>query len=137
PRTPVFTTETGGIIDDLMVANFGDHLFLVVNAAGKAGDVAHLRTHLSDVCDVDVPEERVPVALQGPLAEDALAKMSPTTVAMRFMDAGCHVVAGAPCLAKRRLRHDQDNKFVDRAELCGSAVAGGRKSDLGQNFQGD
>ena len=80
-RYAVFTTETGGIIDDLMVANFGDHLFLVVNAAGKAGDIAHLRAHLSDVCDVDVLEERVLVALQGPLAADALAKMSPTTSA--------------------------------------------------------
>ena len=34
-----------------MVANFGDHLFLVVNAACKAEDEAHLRAHLSDVCD--------------------------------------------------------------------------------------
>jgi aminomethyltransferase len=100
-RYAVFTTETGGIIDDLMVANFGDHLFLVVNAACKAKDIAYLRTHLSDVCDVDVLEERVLIALQGPLAADALAKMSPTTVAMRFMDAGCHVLAGVPCLVSR------------------------------------
>jgi aminomethyltransferase len=100
-RYALFTTETGGIIDDLMVANFGNHLFLVVNAAGKAGDIAHLRAHVSDVCDVDVLEERVLVALQGPLAADALAKMSPTTGAMRFMDAGCHVLAGVPCLVSR------------------------------------
>jgi aminomethyltransferase len=100
-RYAVFTTETGGIIDDLMVANFGDHLFLVVNAACKTGDIVHLRTHLSDVCDVDVLEERVLVALQGPLAADALAKISPTTAAMKFMDAGCHVVAGVPCLVSR------------------------------------
>ena len=100
-RYAVFTTETGGIIDDLMVTNFGDYLFLVVNAACKAGDIVHLRTHLSDVCDVDVLEERVLVALQGPRAADALAKLSPTTVAMRFMDAGCHVVSGVPCLVSR------------------------------------
>ena len=100
-RYAVFTTETAGIIDDLMVANFGDHLFLVINAACKAGDIVHLRTHLSDVCDVDVLEERVLVALQGPLAADALATISPTTVAMKFMDAGCHVVAGVPCLVSR------------------------------------
>lgn len=100
-RYAVFTTETGGIIDDLMVANFGDHLFLVVNAECKAKDIAHLRTHLSDVCDVDVLEERVLVALQGPLAADALAKMSPTTFTMRFLDAGFHVVAGVPCLVSR------------------------------------
>jgi aminomethyltransferase len=100
-RYVVFTTETGGIIDDLMVANFGDHLFLVVNAVCKAGDIAHLRKHLSGVCDVEVVGRRVFVALQGPLAADALAKMSPTTLAMRFMDAGCHDLVGVPCLVSR------------------------------------
>jgi len=100
-RYAVFTTETGGIIDDLMVANLGDHLFLVVNAACKADDVVHLRTHLSNVCEVDALEERVLLALQGPLAADALATMSLSTVAMRFMDAGCHVLAGVPCLVSR------------------------------------
>ena len=50
-RYAQFTNDDGGILDDLMVANFGDHLFLVVNAACKAEDEAHLRAHLSDVCD--------------------------------------------------------------------------------------
>src|ERR1700759_879453 len=47
-RYAQFTSENGGILDDLMVANFGDHLFLVVNAACKAYDEEHLRQHLSD-----------------------------------------------------------------------------------------
>jgi len=42
-RYAQFTTGSGGILDDLMVANFGSHLFLVVNAACKAADEAHLR----------------------------------------------------------------------------------------------
>ena len=50
-RYAQFTNEAGGILDDLMVANFGSHLFLVVNAACKAEDEAHLRAHLSDTCD--------------------------------------------------------------------------------------
>ena len=50
-RYAQFTNAAGGILDDLMVANFGDHLFLVVNAACKADDEAHLRAHLSDICD--------------------------------------------------------------------------------------
>ena len=49
-RYAQFTNASGGLLDDLMVANFGDHLFLVVNAACKAEDEAHLRAHLSDVC---------------------------------------------------------------------------------------
>src|SRR6266481_5128954 len=43
-RYAQFTNGEGGILDDLMVANFGDHLFLVVNAACKAEDEAHLRS---------------------------------------------------------------------------------------------
>src|SRR5262249_7717982 len=100
-RYAQFTNESGGILDDLMVANFGDHLFLVINAACKAGDIAHLRAHMSDVCDVDVLEERVLIALQGPRAADTLAKLSPTTAAIGFMDAGRHAVAGVQCRVSR------------------------------------
>jgi len=100
-RYAVLTTETGGIIDDLMVANFGDHLFLVINAACKVGDIEHLRSYVSDICDVDTLEERVLIALQGPRAADTLAKLSPTTAAMRFMDAGCHALAGMQCRVSR------------------------------------
>ena len=42
----LFANEDGGIIDDLMVANTGDHFFLVVNAACKDQGRAHLRPHL-------------------------------------------------------------------------------------------
>ena len=52
-RYAQFTNEAGGILDDLMVANFGSHLFLVVNAACKAEDEAHLRAHLSDSCIIE------------------------------------------------------------------------------------
>src|SRR3954454_11894246 len=47
-RYAQFTDTAGGILDDLMVANFGTHLFLVVNAACKAEDEAHLRSHLQE-----------------------------------------------------------------------------------------
>ncbi|MFO6378488.1 glycine cleavage system aminomethyltransferase GcvT, partial [Pseudomonas aeruginosa] len=45
-RYALFTDEQGGILDDLMVANLGDCLLLVVNAACKHQDLAHLRRHL-------------------------------------------------------------------------------------------
>ncbi len=53
-RYAQFTTGSGGILDDLMVANFGSHLFLVVNAACKAADEAHLRASLSDACEIEI-----------------------------------------------------------------------------------
>jgi len=85
-RYALFTNDAGGIIDDLMVANRGDHLFLVVNAACKAGDIAHLRQHLSESCEIEEVTDRALLALQGPGAEAALAAISPAVAAMRFMD---------------------------------------------------
>src|SRR6266478_3720580 len=87
-RYAQFTNAAGGLLDDLMVANFGSHLFLVVNAACKAADEAHLRAHLSDVCSIEPLPQRALIALQGPKAEAVLAKFCPEIPAMRFMDAG-------------------------------------------------
>lgn len=87
-RYAQFTNDTGGILDDLMVANFGDHLFLVVNAACKAQDEAHLRANLSDLCTIEVLADRALIALQGPKAEAVLSVSAPAVAAMKFMDAG-------------------------------------------------
>jgi aminomethyltransferase len=100
-RYAQFTNETGGILDDLMVANFGSHLFLVVNAACKAEDEAHLRAHLSDACVIEPLPDRALIALQGPRAEQVLARLCADAPAMRFMDAGPRVVAGIDCFVSR------------------------------------
>ena len=100
-RYAQFTNETGGILDDLMVANFGNHLFLVVNAACKAEDEAHLRAHLADVCLIEPFPERALIALQGPKAESVLAKFDTTISTMTFMDAGPRRLAGLDCFISR------------------------------------
>src|SRR5271169_3183439 len=87
-RYAQFTGNGGGILDDLMVANFGDHLFLVVNAACKEADEAHLREHLSDACTIEPLPDRALIALQGPRAESVLAKFCADAPRMRFMDCG-------------------------------------------------
>ncbi len=96
-----FTNVSGGLLDDLMVANFGDHLFVVVNAACKAADEAHLRAHLSDVCTVEPLADRALIALQGPKAESVLARFCDGVASMRFMDAGARRVAGIDCFVSR------------------------------------
>lgn len=83
-RYGLFTNDDGGILDDLMIANRGDHLFLVVNAACKADDIAHMKTHLT--CAVEPVEDRALLALQGPAAEAVLATIAPAVADMRFMD---------------------------------------------------
>jgi aminomethyltransferase len=87
-RYALFTNAAGGILDDLMVANRGDHLFVVVNASRKEADLAHLRAHLPRGIAVEPVEDRLLLALQGPAAEDALAALAPAARDMRFMDAG-------------------------------------------------
>src|SRR5579871_5849776 len=100
-RYAQFTNERGGILDDLMVANFGDHLFLVVNAACKEADEAHLAEHLSDVCTVEPLRDRALMALQGPKAESVLAKFDAEIPTMKFMDAGPRRLAGIDCFVSR------------------------------------
>lgn len=84
-RYGFFTNEDGGILDDLMLANRGDHMFAVVNAACKADDIAHMRAHLSGV-EIEEITDRALLALQGPAAEGVLAAMLPGVARMRFMD---------------------------------------------------
>lgn len=100
-RYGLFTDANGGILDDLMFANRGDHLYLVVNASCKVQDIAHLRKHLSDVCDVEELADRGLIALQGPAAESALAKLNPDVAVMTFMDVRDVTLAGAPCIISR------------------------------------
>ena len=100
-RYAQFTNESGGILDDLMVANFGKYLFLVVNAACKEADEAHLRQHLSGTCVIEPLPDRALLALQGPRAEQVLAKFCADAPEMRFMDSGPRKVAGFDCFVSR------------------------------------
>lgn len=85
-RYGLFTNDAGGIMDDLMFANRGNHLFVVVNAACKEADTAHMVAQLSGVAEVVPITDRALLALQGPAAEDALAGIAPAVRDMRFMD---------------------------------------------------
>jgi aminomethyltransferase len=100
-RYALFTNAAGGILDDLMVANFGTHLFLVVNAACKIEDEAHLRANLSDLCEIESLADRALIALQGPTAEAVLSRFCPEVVAMRFMDSGARRVGDFDCFVSR------------------------------------
>lgn len=99
-RYALFTNAAGGILDDLMVANRGDHLFLVVNAACKEADEAHLRRSLSNVCELE-RLDRALIAIQGPHAEAALARLATPARDMRFMDVQAIEILGADCVVSR------------------------------------
>lgn len=84
-RYGFFTNDQGGILDDLMFANRGDHLFVVVNAACKEADIAHMRAGLPGI-EVEEITDRALLALQGPKAEAALEALVPGVAEMMFMD---------------------------------------------------
>lgn len=98
-RYGFFTNEAGGIMDDVMLANRGDHIFLVVNAACKDADIAHMRSGLSS--RVTPVADRALLALQGPASEAVLAAMAPPAADMRFMDVATLMLNGAECWVSR------------------------------------
>jgi len=100
-RYGLFTNDSGGLEDDFMVANRGDHLYLVVNAACKHADLARIQAALSDSCEIEAQFERGLIALQGPAAESALAVHAPGAAEMRFMDVAELDIAGAPAIVSR------------------------------------
>ncbi len=100
-RYGFFTNDAGGIEDDLMFANRGDHLFVVVNAACKDADVARLRAALEPEVTVKLLENRALLAVQGPKAEAVLAEHHPMVAEMRFMDVATVPIAGAECWVSR------------------------------------
>lgn len=100
-RYTQLTNEHGGILDDLMVTSTGDHLLLVLNAACKDDDLAHLQRHLSAACDVEPAFARGLLALQGPQAAAVLGRLAPRVGAMKFMTGAFVHIDGAACYVTR------------------------------------
>lgn len=96
-RYALFTDAQGGILDDLMITRADDHLLLVVNAACKAADTAHLRAHLSTRVELESLHDHALLALQGPAARAVLARLAPGAAQLFFMQAAALTVAGIPC----------------------------------------
>ncbi|GAB3475828.1 glycine cleavage system aminomethyltransferase GcvT [Marinomonas epiphytica] len=84
-RYGIFTTPEGGISDDLMFANWGDSIYMVVNAACKQQDIAYLQAQLKN-CQVQELSDRALLAIQGPKAREVFARLIPDVANMVFMD---------------------------------------------------
>ena len=99
-RYALFTNDRGGIMDDLMITNAGDHLFVVVNAACKEQDIAHMQGHLGNEVEIEVLD-RALLALQGPAAAEVLARFAPDCATMIFMTAAVQSIDGVECYVSR------------------------------------
>jgi aminomethyltransferase len=91
-RYGLLLNDAGGIIDDLMFVRREDHLFVVVNGACKVNDIAHIQSRIGQRCQVQPLPERALLALQGPLAVNALSRLAPGVEKMVFMRGGEFVV---------------------------------------------
>ncbi|MCO5733872.1 glycine cleavage system aminomethyltransferase GcvT [Rhizobium sp. SSA_523] len=121
-RYGFFTNETGGILDDLMITNRGDHLLVVVNAACKSADLAHMQANLAG-CAVTLLEDRALIALQGPAAEAVLASLAPEIAAMKFMDVRDVTLAGAACIVSRSGYSGEDGFEISAPSHQAEALA--------------
>jgi aminomethyltransferase len=122
-RYGLFTNETGGILDDLMFANRGHHIFVVVNAACKVQDIAHMQAHLAATTDVVPVTDRALLALQGPLAEAVLARLVPETAAMKFMDSAVFQWQGVELWVSRSGYTGEDGFEISVPNLLAKALA--------------
>jgi aminomethyltransferase len=104
-RYGLLLNDAGGIIDDLMFANrdvaHGGDLFLVVNGSCKVGDIAHIQDKIGHRCEVIAMPEMALLALQGPQAVSALARLAPGVTSLVFMSGGAFKVAGCDCFITR------------------------------------
>jgi glycine cleavage system T protein (aminomethyltransferase) len=86
----LLTTESGGIIDDLIVYRLGEHRYLlIVNASNREAAYGWLKEHELRGSDVrDVSDEYGLLAVQGPLALERLGLQpaTPFTWAMGEID---------------------------------------------------
>ncbi|MDR5898213.1 glycine cleavage system aminomethyltransferase GcvT [Halomonas vilamensis] len=84
-RYGLFTSMEGGILDDLMIVNAGEHFYLVVNAACKEQDLAHLRANLGETHTIEYLDDRALLALQGPKAAEVMTRLCPQACKLVFM----------------------------------------------------
>ncbi len=101
-RYGLLTNEAGGIIDDLMFFRVAeDEIFVIVNGACKAGDIAHIQQHIGSRCQIITMLTHGLLALQGPQAVTVLSRLSPGIEKLVFMTGGRFKIAGADCFVTR------------------------------------
>jgi len=100
-RYSLLTNETGGILDDLMITDCGDHLFIVVNAGCKDADFAHIEKSIGDQIELEILHDQALLALQGPASAAVLSRLAPGVEDLKFMTAATFSINGVDCGVSR------------------------------------
>ncbi len=96
-RYTMITNDAGGIVDDLIVTNWGDRLFIVVNASRKHIDLPMIADASSGMAELEIIEDRALIALQGPKAAAVVSGLAPVCATMAFMSAVETEISGIKC----------------------------------------
>ncbi|WP_417492565.1 glycine cleavage system aminomethyltransferase GcvT [Maricaulis sp.] len=116
--------EQGGIRDDLMVSRpDGNGIFLVVNAAMKDQDFAHLEAGTAGKGKLVRLEDRALLALQGPAAKDVMARLCPQACKLVFMQCGVFQLDGVEVMMSRSGYTGEDGFEISIPEADAVRVA--------------
>jgi aminomethyltransferase len=122
-RYTFLTSETGGLRDDLMIANLGGRFLLIVNAAGRQADLAYLQSRLPSGCTASLADDRALLALQGPAAAGVLARFASELATLPFMSITEARVGGADCIVSRSGYTGEDGFEIGLAAAQAEALA--------------
>jgi aminomethyltransferase len=100
-RYSLLLSQTGGILDDLMITHRRDGFYLVVNGATKIDDIAHLREELPDSVTLNHMDDHALLALQGPKAVIALERLAPGVGQLGFMTSHAFELLGSAAWISR------------------------------------
>ncbi len=122
-RYSLLLAENGGILDDLMLTRWADGIYMVVNGAVKYDDIGHLREHLPDAITMNHMEDQALLALQGPEAVTALARITPRVQALGFMTGARFRIGEVDAWISRSGYTGEDGFEISIAGSCAEVVA--------------
>ena len=128
-RYSMLLAEDGGIIDDLMATQRGEHFYLVVNGATKLGDIDQFERRLPRDIAFDHMKEQALLALQGPETLEVLEALVPGVAELSFMQASLFHWNGRPLWISRSGYTGEDGFEISVAARDVEALADALTAD--------